>query len=65
MRLIYFDNKNDQNKSKETILILNRERFEHDLESIRDDTRIRLLILPSRIQTVINSLFLEKQKLFD
>ena len=60
IRLVYFYQKYDRDVCKKTLLILNRERFEQDLNSLALDSRIRLLILPSRVQTAVNSLFLDK-----
>lgn len=62
LRFTYFDKRENQKNTQNVLLILNRERFKHDLESLRNDQRVKLLILPSRIQTLINSLFLNTDK---
>ena len=65
VRLVYFYEKNDNEVNKKTILVLNSERFNQDLISLTSDSRIRLLILPSRIQTLINSLFLDRNQSYE
>lgn len=59
IRLTYFYQGQANDGYIKTVLVLNCERFQHDLEAIALDSRIRLLILPSRIQTALNSLFLD------
>ena len=58
VRSVFFFQKYEDNDTKKSILILNHERFSHDLEALCLDKRVKLLILPSRIQTLLNSLFL-------
>lgn len=65
VRLVYFYEKNDSKVNKKTILVLNSERFNQDLISLNSDNRIRLLILPSRIQTLINTLFLDSNQSYE
>ena len=58
VRSVYFFQKYEDISNKKNILILNHERFIPDLKALSSDKRIRLLILPSRIQTLLNTLFL-------
>jgi len=59
VKSVYYYRKYDSsNDNKKSILILNYERFTHDLDALSLDQRVKLLILPSRIQTLLNSLFL-------
>jgi len=62
IRLVYFYQTYGADASKKTVLILNQERFQHDLKAIALDSRVRLLILPSRVQTALNSIFLDKNQ---
>ena len=48
----------DPSSNIKSILILNHERYEHDLKAISKNNDVRLLIFPSRIQTLINTIFL-------
>lgn len=61
IRLTHFYQGHAHDGCKKTILVLNYERYQHDLESLALDSRIRLLILPSRVQTALNSLFLDSR----
>ena len=59
VKSVYYYRKYDSNHdNKKSILILNHERFTHDLDALSLDQRVKFLILPSRIQTLLNSLFL-------
>lgn len=58
MRSLFYFNNNKNKSTNKTLLVLNHSRFIMDLEPISKDGRVNLLILPSKIQTRINSLFL-------
>jgi len=49
---------------RETILILNQERFENDLNALQRNQRFNMVCLPSRVQSFVNSIFLNSEKRF-